>query len=620
MQLIISERLREFLDPGLALVLLLTLFHIVPLAGISGLSDVNAFGGSQALTMVSLLACGGGMYLFCRRRNGRLGALLAGLLYSYSPYLMVSQAYTRGALAELPAFALFPLLLWQVDALRDRPKPLNFAAVSLLQFTLFSAHRGTAPTLTGIAVAWVAFETAVQYVNREASQIKPWAGLLALFALLLGIFGAAILWLPALLELGAAPMENLNVDATLDYASDYVPLYDLLSSARIPDAGAINGLRQAPILGIAQWVAALAGALGGAALYIGGYRTRHPQTLLGAAFFGILSLALIFSLTPSSAGFWADLRPLRISPDPSRVLGLLAGCLAIVASVNGLWLESLQQRFQVGIIALAIALPIATSIPLLYIPEWQIAPLHSSIGAASDETVPRAGQNPPAHDIAAWLSAASIVMLILALGRLRYQDQTARPYWTSAALSRNSLIGIALGGGIALLTFGFTFREGIAWIHSPPGEALPAQVRLKFTVERSLQLLGFDLRRERWRAGETLMVNAYWHALDETKVDFFSILVLSDGGRPIAQSNGQRPGGQAVEDWRRQDGYVIDSYALLLPLDLPAGDYDLMLELANCERQPIAECGGSDAPEVRDAQSQLTGASIALASIRVDAG
>ena len=225
----------------------------------------------------------------------------------------------------------------------------------------------------------------------------------------------------------------------------------------------------------------------------------------------------------------------------------------------------------------------------------------------------------PARDIASAISATAVLALILALWFLRKRENTNRPYWTVPALTRTSLIGILLGGGIALLTFTVTFREGIAWLNSPPGEALPAQIQRKFTLDDSLQLLGYDLSSERVRPGETLTVSAYWYALAEIEIDFSSFLHFSSGGPPHAQIDKLHPGGRAVSEWWRPDGYIFDQYELTLPRDLPAGEYQLILGLYTCALMPADDCGNGYRPTVRDEDGNLVGDSITLATIRVDA-
>ena len=263
------------------------------------LFDLNALDALRWLLLLSWLICSGGMYLFCKRRSGRVGALIAGLVYVYSPYLMFTEAYARGIFPELMAFALFPLLLWRIDALRDKLNSINFVVVCLLQVALINSHNLMAVTLTGIAFAWVVFETLIQQFNGESSQMNGRSGVLAVLAMLLGIFASATFWLPILLESDSVHLENLIVPEALDYRSSFLDLETLLSPPPIHDASEINGLRELRILGVAQCALAGLGAVAALVLYIRGYRTRHPQTFLGTVFFAVLALALIALMLPA---------------------------------------------------------------------------------------------------------------------------------------------------------------------------------------------------------------------------------------------------------------------------------------------------------------------------------
>ena len=132
-------------------------------------------------------------------------------------------------------------------------------------------------------------------------------------------------------------------------------------------------LRELPLLGPAQWALAGLGATAALLMYIGGYRTRHPQAFLGAAFFAGLALLLIALMLPAAAGLWSGSPLLQLLGEPSRLLAPTAACLAITASMNGLWLRRIGARYQSSTVALLVAAPIVTVIPLLYLPQGRDA-------------------------------------------------------------------------------------------------------------------------------------------------------------------------------------------------------------------------------------------------------
>ncbi|MCY4021479.1 MAG: 6-pyruvoyl-tetrahydropterin synthase-related protein [Chloroflexi bacterium] len=358
-----------------------SLFNVV-----LGLEPLDAL---RALLALSLLGCSSGMYLFAKRRFGCLSGIVAGLLYVYSPYLMYTEAYARGTYPELLSFALFPWLLWRVDALRDKPSPVNFLSLVLVQTALINAHNLMALVLTGMTVAWIAFEAIVQQANREASRMDWRSAAWALLGMALASGVAATFWLPVVLESDSVHLQNLTVAGLLDYREAFVRLPDLLAGPPIHDAGAINGLSELKTLGVAQWMLALLGLGASAALYIRGFRSPHPQSFLGVLFFGATALAMLVLVMPVSLPIWDSLRPIQFLQFPWRLLGPIAACLAIIGGANGIWLEKLDSRWQISLAASAVALPIVLAIPLFYIPEWRHETLNTSIAAYHAEEVAR---------------------------------------------------------------------------------------------------------------------------------------------------------------------------------------------------------------------------------------
>lgn len=320
------------------------------------------------LLLLSLMLAGVGMYLFCRRRSGALGALIGGLIYVSSPFILVVEADLRGAYPSLFALALFPVLLWRVDALRDAPCGRNFLLVILIEAALINTHNLQAALFTGIAFAWLAWEGLIQRVNREAGRLDARGDSWAALALLLGIFSAASFWLPALLEADSIKREGLFKDWNISY---WRSLSELL---KIPDQFYIWERPTFPDsihIGIAQWIYALVGAGGVLALYIGGYRTRHPGAFLAALFFCLLSLALVLMMLPWSHPLWHSFSPFRYLQFPIRFLGPIVVCCGYLASLNGLWLRRLPGKTGLIAIAIAVAAVVVASFAISRTMSWK---------------------------------------------------------------------------------------------------------------------------------------------------------------------------------------------------------------------------------------------------------
>lgn len=707
----------------------LTYYSTSLLIRIFGMSALEAL---RVMIVLSMLGCSGGMYLFAKMRLGQLGGVIAGLVYVYSPYLMYTEPYARGTYPELLAFALFPFLLWRIEHLLQHRSIRNFLSVVILQVVLIHAHNLMALTLTGLALAWILWEGVISQINLRSSHAQGRASIWAFVAVSLGMGLSAGFWLPVLLESDTVNLQNLTGVALLDYRNFFLPFGDLLAFPPRHDAGAINGLRELSILGIAQWGLPLVGVIVTGAMYTRGYRSNHPRTCLGTVFLVIMALLLIFLMTPTASTLWDSIRALQFLQFPWRLLGVVAVCLAWLAGLNALWIERLQPRLQIALIAGVVAVPIVSVIPLFYVPEWRNTEVDTSISAyhaseraglqlgttftdeyrphdafnipdATDEliadyadgypidkfnhkTLPQSAtlewitNNPeylewridtdeaftaeilnfywagwraeidgqaveitpslhhglitfsipagnhsikvylgstPARDLGMVITVGSVVIVvILCILLWRGKSPTARHYRTSI-FSREQWIGIALGGGIALLSVFALFREGVAWQNSPAGTALPASDQEQFMLDDSFKVLGYDVNSRQLSAGDRLIVRIYWYALQTSDVNFSSFLHVSTGGPPVAQIDKLHPGGRAIREWWSPEGYIIDEYDLYLPQDLQSGEYQLYIGLYTCELMPAGACGNGYRPTVVNEKGQAVGDTVPLGTIEV---
>lgn len=696
------------------------------------LFQVSALDALRLVLLLSFFMCSSGMYAFVKGRAGRLGGVIAGLVYVYSPYLLFTEPYARGTYPELLAFALFPFLLWRIDALRDKSTAVNFIAVVMLEVLLINTHNLMALVLTGVMLAWIVWEGVIQQLNFRASHLKWQTAALALLAMVLGVGVSANFWLPVILESDTVNLQNLTGVALLDFRNFFVPLGDMLAMTPRFDAGAINGLRELLILGVAQWGLALFGGVISLRLYIKGYRTQHPQTYLGLTYFTLIALVLIFLMTPFAASVWESVIPLQFLQFPWRLMGVVVACLAIVAGSSGLWVEQLTRRWQMGVIAVVIAVPIVTVMPLFYVPEWSNTDVDTSISAYhdaeraglqmgttfTDEYRPRdtfsvpaptedlladyadgypidkfnrsilpesaelelrhnspeahewhiqtdepftaeiynfywagwqadidgqaveitpspnhglitfpipSGEHSiqvylgstPARDLGNGVSILALVSAFIVSFVIYRIDHVVPVYWNIPPLSKPGRWGIVLGGLLALTCVILLYREGLAWMNSPAGEAIPATIHETFTLDESFKVLGYDLNSREFHAGDRLLVRVYWYALEETEINFSSFLHVSTGGPPVAQIDKLHPGGRAIREWWSPDGYIVDTYDLYLPQNLAAGEYQLYVGLYTCELMPADDCGNGYRPTIMNGEGENVGDTVPLGTIQV---
>jgi hypothetical protein len=349
---------------------------------------LNAVDSLRALTLLCMLLAGGGMYLFMRDAVSRLAGILAALACVYSPYIVFTEPYTRGAYPELLALALFPLVMWRYERLLRAGGGLNLALAGLSGGLLIISHNLMALVLTGLLGAWVVWRGIAQYGFVEAHGDAPLHSqsirhsVLALLALILGVGLAAYFWLPVIAEQDAARLGNLTAVAQLDYRHFFVPPGELLAFSPRPDAGAINGLAAHQLnLGVAQWLLAGAGVMG---TIVWAHRPpplRKQSIFWFTLFFALASAALIFLMLPAAAFVWDTFTPLAYLQFPWRFLGPAAFTLAALAGLNALWLERLPARLGGLLTALLVVLPLALAMPTLYVDEWDNTSVDTSVAA-----------------------------------------------------------------------------------------------------------------------------------------------------------------------------------------------------------------------------------------------
>ncbi len=298
---------------------------------------VDILGAIKLTQTLFLAGAAVGMYGWARRAlRSRTGGWLAAVGYTVAPYHLVN-VYVRGdSLSEFAAFAFYPLILWGIDRLAERPS-LRRAILPILAYaSLIVTHNLSAFIFSlFVLLPYIAFH--VLRLTFHASRITPKKLLSTVSSfvasLLIGILLTTWYWLPTLAETDAI---QLTAQTTGYFAHDEHFRWDDLVQLRFifdyytitpeePTAFAAMGLVQAALT--------LAGAIVALFLCIRPRSaSRDLRFVIRHSLFAITGLLLTtWLITPLSRPLWDLLPPLQMIQFPWRILSVQALFAALLA-------------------------------------------------------------------------------------------------------------------------------------------------------------------------------------------------------------------------------------------------------------------------------------------------
>jgi len=200
-----------------------------------------------------------------------------------------------------------------------------------------------------------------------------------------------------------------------------------------------------------------------------------------------------------------------------------------------------------------------------------------------------------------WVLSAAACVLLLGL-TVRQELQPARPADDAAAapsqmpdarVERMVLVGwVILLGGAALIG-----RLQPDWVshQSPAGTISPRSTPLLRRFQGGVDLLAYNLIPPADSA-DLLTLTLYWRAwrpdLPDYQVDVH--LVGEDAPSQVySLARRRHPGQIPTSEWPRwplHNHYVIDSYTLAIPADVPPGHYQVAVQLGRCTQLDPAPC------------------------------
>lgn len=300
-------------------------YYLAEIPHALGLDAVYAFNLSMALALV---VAAWGVYLFVREIFGAAAGIVAAVAYAYSPFQLLN-VYARGSLPTAWGMAFLPLALWAFYRLArpgeppDRPGQAGWARLArpgVIPAAVFLAawllsHNVTVlifgPLLAGYLLLFL-------FLGRDRRKAAA-TGL----ALLLGAGLAAFFLLPALAEREFAQLWRLTTPPDFDFHYHFIPWTELLAWPPVVDTGLLNPVPPLTI-GLVQLGLALLGLAGL-------IRLRGPAQRPVVALSALALGASIFMMLPDSVGVWERLPLIALVQRPSRLLGLPALLMAVLA-------------------------------------------------------------------------------------------------------------------------------------------------------------------------------------------------------------------------------------------------------------------------------------------------
>jgi hypothetical protein len=310
--------------------------------------------------------------------GGRAQAWLAAAAYTVAPFHLVN-VYVRGdSLSEFYAFVFYPLILWAVDGVVERPSSRSVALLGLAYGGLILTHNISALIFSPFVLLYMVIRDwglgigdwrirhatrNTQHASRITNSPFPHSTFYILHStagLFLGLLISAWFWLPAL---GEAPLVQLDAQTTgyFNYAEHFRST-DLVE----PSLG-FDYSTEPPhtpfAMGLAQALVTLVGVVAMLVTWKRGLTRLRVFTLAG------LTVSTLM-MTPLSKPLWDTLPLLPLVQFPWRFLSVQALFASLAASflvyAGGVERGQTSQNW----IAAGVALALAASTLLTLRPDY----------------------------------------------------------------------------------------------------------------------------------------------------------------------------------------------------------------------------------------------------------
>lgn len=274
---------------------------------------------------LGMILAGITMFFCAKKLWGDWGGVISSLLYTFAPYHAV-QLYVRGAVGELWAYGLLPLIFLGIFLGKtDLRKGILAGSLGLAGVIL--SHNITALILAGFLTLLLIVKTILFFLGSRNSGSKL---LVPVCIIALGMGLASFFWLPAIAEIGLTRAYTL-IEGTNNFRDHFVFLDQLWNSPwgfAGSSQGRLDGMSF--MVGKVHIFLGLAGLVG---VFLANRTNKTNVTSKGwkkIIFFVIGLGASVYMLLPQSQIVWELIPPLAYIQYPWRFLVFVAFLLSLL--------------------------------------------------------------------------------------------------------------------------------------------------------------------------------------------------------------------------------------------------------------------------------------------------
>lgn len=296
-----------------------------------------------------------GTYLFARRHVGRLGGVIAAVLFVLAPYRAVN-LYVRGAISEVWAMSFFPVILYGIDSYLIQKSKSDWSTMVWGWTGLFLSHNLMTLFFVPFGITYAVVRTI--FTVEKKNWVKKFSGLLGYFLLSIGV--ASFYIFPAFLEKNYTQVDEKILSGYFHYSQHFLYIRQFVQEnwkyggshwGPVDDMSYFLGYGQ--ILLLALSLVLLARYLFRTITTTSATKKNHQfKTILKYSLFYFFLGSVLFLSVQKSQFIWDNISLLQVAQFPWRFLALSALFIAIIGSFSFNLIEKVSIRLLLSVCVL----------------------------------------------------------------------------------------------------------------------------------------------------------------------------------------------------------------------------------------------------------------------------